>query len=78
MSWLHMLDSSSRKVAGALPESDLFLDSDHETSAAGQKHFLVHWKCLRRAFRLQSLCPKGNADSAIFDSVVSVKFDPPV
>ena len=54
------------------------LNFDHETSLASQKYFLFTRSVFGRAFRLQYLRQKEYADSAISNSVVSVKFDPPV
>ena len=55
-----------------------FLSFGHETSLASQNIFLFTRSVFERAFRLQYLRQKEHADSAISNSVVSVKFDPPV
>lgn len=50
---------------------------DHDTGFASQKALLNLQRCLRSGFRASS-DPTQDADSETFDSVVSVKFDPPV
>ena len=51
---------------------------DHETRFASHKYSLAFQNSLRRTFQTPILCLKENADFANHNSVVSVKFDPPV